>query len=73
MIKKPGYQYLTQDGMPFVVTPDKKNWVFARTTKAWEPAGTDDFDAVYPNWDTYWEDLFQDLPELPDEATTKSV
>jgi hypothetical protein len=34
---------------------------------------TDDFDAVYPNWDTYWEDMFADLPELPDEAKDKSV
>jgi hypothetical protein len=68
MIKRNDCKYLTLDGMPFVVTPDKKNWVFARTTKKWVPYGTDDFDAVFPNWDSWWEDMFAALPELPEGA-----
>jgi hypothetical protein len=57
--------------VPFVITPDDKAWVFARTTKKWEPAGTDDWDAVYPNWDSWWEDMFAELPELPEGAISQ--
>ncbi len=65
MIERQDRKYLSLDGMPFVVDENGKNWVFARVSQKWEPAGTDDFDAVYPNWDTYFVDLFADLPELP--------
>ena len=71
MIKRDDCQYLVLDGMPFIVAPDKRNWVFARTSKSWVLAGSDDWDAVYPNWDSYWEDLFAKLPELPEGAIQK--
>jgi hypothetical protein len=65
MILNPQHKYLLLDGMPYVKTPDKGNFVFAITTKRWEPVGNDDFDAVYPNWETWWDDKFAKLPELP--------
>jgi len=71
MIRRDDCEYLTIDGMPFIVAPDKRNWVFARTTKTWVLAGSDDWDAVYPNWGSYWEDLFAELPELPEGAITE--
>lgn len=72
MIKRDDYKYLTLDAMPFVITPDDKAWVFARTTKKWEPADDEnDWDAVYPNWDSWWEDMFAELPELPEGAISQ--
>ena len=70
MIKRDDCEYLTLDAMPFVVGTDKRNRVFARTTK-WEPYGNDDWDAVYPNWDSWWEDMFAELPELPEGAISQ--
>jgi hypothetical protein len=68
MIKRDDCKYMVLDGMPYVIAPDKRNWVFARSTKTWVLAGSDDWDVVYPNWETYWEDLFAELPELPEGA-----
>ena len=73
MIKRNDCQYLVLDGMPFIVTPDKKRWVFARTTKTWVLADPDDWDAVYLNDSSDWEDLFSELPELPEGAIPEQV
>jgi hypothetical protein len=73
MIKRDDCQYLVLDGMPFIVAPDKRNWVFARTTKSWVLADSDDWDAVYLNDDSDWEDLFSELPELPEGAITEQT
>src|ERR1700730_3038476 len=72
MIKRDDCEYLTLDAMPFVITPDDKAWVFARISKKWEPADDEnDWDAVYPNWDSWWEDMFAELPELPEGAISQ--
>lgn len=67
MIRRRDCEYLTLDGMPFVVDPFKRNWVFARTTKRWEEHGPDDFDAVYIR-SGEWDKIFAKLPDLPKKA-----
>jgi hypothetical protein len=59
------YVYLVLDGMPYIIDDRKQNWVFADTTHAWTKQGGDNWDAVYPNRNGWWKDLFQDKPELP--------
>lgn len=65
MIKRDDYNCGVLDGMPVISVGDKQ-WIFARATSAWMPLDLDDrWNVVSPNWETYWKDLFADLPELP--------
>ena len=74
MEKLKNYEYMQLEGMPYVIAPNGTQWVFARTTKTWVPAsGTDDWDATYISKQAF-DDIFTDeVPDLPEEATTPAV
>jgi hypothetical protein len=72
--RRDNYEYMHLDGMPFVIAPNGTQWVFSRTKKRWVPAREgDDWDAVYMSEQGFKDIFTDDVPDLPEEATTPAV
>lgn len=67
MIQNNDFEYLTLDGMPYVIDDTQQNWVFSTATKKWEKHSGANFSAVYPNYKGWFFAIFAGLPNLPKE------